>query len=127
MSAADMVRISSDENGDPDVIPHLGGPMTDAELIEVAAGFREGMLGDADSTGTCAMVCWPLAGFLEAMHGIECECIESDLERTNHVWIKLADGRALDPTADQFEQANGSRYPAVYLGAPADIHVEARA
>ena len=31
----------------------------------------------------------------------------------NHIWIRLADGRVLDPTADQFGD-----YPPVYLGDP---------
>jgi len=30
----------------------------------------------------------------------------------DHVWLRLADGRALDPTLDQFDVA----LPAVYLG-----------
>lgn len=96
--------------------------MTDAELIEVAAEFRAGIVGDGSSAWKCAMVCWPLAGYL-AFLGIECECIESDLGDCNHIWIRLADGRALDPTADQFNVLFPDLgMPAVYLGEPAVIH-----
>lgn len=85
------------------------------DIAQAAAEFRKGLLGSRDSMGMCAVVCRPLAGFLNAL-GISCECEEIDLVSvdgavTNHVWIKLADGRYLDPTVDQF----GYKKP-VYLG-----------
>jgi hypothetical protein len=41
----------------------------------------------------------------------------------NHVWIKLTDGRALDPTADQFNVLfPAMKMPPVYLGPPQSIH-----
>lgn len=97
--------------------------MTDEELIEFATEFREGILDGRQSARMCAMVCWPLVTLLN-MHGVACEAIESAFDDGNHVWIKLADGRVLDPTADQFGQL-----PTVYLGEPTDIHLppEARA
>lgn len=99
--------------------------MTDAELIETASGFREGMLQGRASTGMCAMVSWPLAGLLR-FHGVECECIESDLGEWNHIWIKLPDGRALDAMADQFNRLFPDlNLPPVYLGEPTAIHPEA--
>ena len=57
----------------------------------------------------CAVVCYPLSGYL-SMIGIEAAIEEVDLQYSNHVFLRLADGRILDPTADQF---NG---PKVYLG-----------
>lgn len=101
--------------------------MTDAELIEFAAEFREGILNGRPSNWMCAAVCWPLATLLN-MHGVECEAVESDLGDLNHVWIRLADGRALDPTADQFNILFPHYdLPPVYLGKPRDIHAEGNA
>lgn len=89
--------------------------MKDAELIEFAREFREGILGGRPSNLMCFAVCAPLAGLLE-LHGVRCEVVESDLDITNHVWIRLEDGRALDPTADQFGG------PDIYLGPPQKTH-----
>jgi hypothetical protein len=97
--------------------------MTDSDIIEIAEEFRAGILGERCSSGMCAVVAWPLAGFLIAAYGIPCECVESESPAgaawVNHVWIKLADGRALDPTFDQFGTG-----PSVYLGPPTDFHQE---
>lgn len=91
--------------------------MEDRDLVEFAEGFREGILRGNPSHRMCAAVSWPLASLLR-VHGVECEAIESDLGDCNHVWIKLADGRALDPTADQFNVLFLTDYPPVYLGEP---------
>lgn len=92
--------------------------MTDAELIECATEFREGILDGRDSKFMCAMVCWPLAGLL-GMYGVETETVESDLGECNHIWLRLKDGRALDPTADQFNWLFPDlNMPKVYLGPP---------
>lgn len=95
--------------------------MTDAQLIKFSASFREGILAGDPSDMMCAAVSWPLAALLRCS-GVDCETVETkDIETSygtvNHVWIRLADGRALDPTADQF-----GNYPAIYLGQPAEIH-----
>lgn len=95
--------------------------MTDVEMVEFATEFREGILDGRPSNWLCAAVSWPLAGMLR-LHGIECEAVESDLGGLNHVWIRLNDGRALDPTADQFNELFGFDNPPVYLGQPKDIH-----
>ena len=71
--------------------------MTDADLIKIASEFRKGMLGKKPSRMCCAMVSYPLAGYLAALHEMECACVETDLGELNHVWIRLADGRALVP------------------------------
>lgn len=98
--------------------------MSDDELIEFATEFREGILDGRPSVWMCAAVCWPLSTLL-SMHGVPNEAIESDLGEMNHIWLRLSDGRALDPTADQF---NGlfpdMRLPPVYLGRPISIHGE---
>ncbi len=92
--------------------------MDDDDLIECASGFREGVLGDRGSDLMCAAICWPLAGFLR-FSGVDCDAEDRDIEEegypANHVWIRLADGRVLDPTADQFSALN---LPPVYLGKP---------
>lgn len=98
--------------------------MTDADLIKFAADFRDGIIGDGPSTWMCAAISWPLAGLLN-FHGVQCVCVETDLGHCTHIWIRLADGRALDATADQFNHFNDCDFPEVYLGPPANIHVEA--
>jgi hypothetical protein len=94
--------------------------VTDDELREFAADFREGILDGGPSDWTCFMVCAPLETLLN-MHGVK--MVETDLGEMNHVWIKLSDGRALDPTADQFNRLFPDlALPPVYLGAPISIH-----
>lgn len=96
--------------------------MTDEEILFVARDFREGVLAGRDSYGMCAMVCLPLAGLLN-YYGVAAEVIASALHHnedfSNHLWIRLPDGRVLDPTADQFE---GLNLPPVYLGPPLAVH-----
>ena len=63
------------------------------------------------------------AGSLLRLHGIEAETVESDLGECNHVWLQLEDGRALDPTADQFNALFPDlAMPPVYLGPPMKCH-----
>lgn len=61
----------------------------------------------------CFAVCGPLQPLL-SLAGVETELVEAWFKREygeqNHYWLKLPDGRILDPTADQFG------LPAVYLG-----------
>jgi len=96
--------------------------MTDEELISFATEFRTSCLGeDGDPAWKCAMVCWPLSTLLE-MSGVSNEAVETDLGVCNHVWLRLADGRALDPTASQFNWCSIEQFPPVYLGAPRIIH-----
>jgi hypothetical protein len=94
--------------------------MDDRDLVEFAEGFRLGILRGRSSRLMCAAVSWPLAALLRC-HGVECECEEGDLGECNHIWIRLADGRVLDPTADQFNHFP-KQYPPVYLGAPTELH-----
>ncbi len=98
--------------------------MTDRQLKSVARQFRKGILHNRASAMFCYMVCAPLAGMLESVYGLKCELEEGDFGDCNHVWIKLADGRILDPTADQFNSTNhaDAPLPEVYLGKPTAIH-----
>lgn len=95
--------------------------MTDQDLVEFAYEFRKGVLGGRPSKWMCAAVCWPLSTLLN-MNGVECESVESDLGEMSHIWIRLADGRALDPTADQFNHLFSDNMPPVYLGPPTKYH-----
>lgn len=93
----------------------------DAALTEIARDFREGILGGGPSFMMCAAVSWPLAAYLRSIHGVDCETIESDFGECNHIWIKFADGRALDPTLDQFNRwFPWKNYPDVWLGPVAE-------
>lgn len=97
--------------------------MTDEELVTTASEFREGILDGKPSAWMCAAVCWPLAGYLSAFHDLKTETVEVDLGHMNHIWLRLPDGRALDPTADQFNSLFPQMsLPAVYLGPPLAIH-----
>lgn len=91
--------------------------MTDKQLIRVSSGFRRGLIGPEDGTMRCAMVSYSLAGYLSFV-GVACETEEVLLEKCNHVFIRLKDGRVLDGTADQFGG------PKVYLGEPLWFHKE---
>ena len=95
--------------------------MTDKQLVRFATSFRSGILAKNPSNWMCAAICWPLQPLLK-MAGVKCEVIESDLGHMNHVWLRLEDGRALDPTADQFNHLFLKDYPPVYLGPLLDIH-----
>lgn len=100
-----------------------GGGLEDADLVAIAADFRDGILDGGSSAWKCAMVCWPLAGYLSALHSFKTETVETDLGHMNHIWLRLPDGRALDPTADQFNRLfPDMNLPPVYLGPPLSIH-----
>lgn len=95
--------------------------MKDAKLIKIATEFRKGILDGRPSRMMCFAICAPLAGLLGAC-GVDVEVIEGDLGECNHVWLRLADGRVLDPTADQFNDYGFPEMPPVYLGPPTTIH-----
>jgi len=100
--------------------------MTDRQLVRFASEFRAGILDGDPPNWMCFAICAPLSSLL-AMHGVPNEVVESDLGEFNHFWLRLADGRALDPTADQFNHLFATDRPAVYLGPPLDLHVPASA
>ena len=93
--------------------------MSDAELKRVALDFREGLLGGGDSAFQCVAVCYPLASLLTTQ-GVDIRLATGTVSHSElfcyHTWLQLADGRILDPTADQFARPNGRRMPKVYLG-----------
>jgi len=95
--------------------------MDDKRLLKYVRAFRRGLLGKRPSNWACAMVCITLAPLLE-MQGVRVALVETDLGEMNHVWLRLSDGRALDPTADQFNELFSWSLPPVYLGAPLTIH-----
>jgi hypothetical protein len=83
-------------------------------LKSVVSSFRNGILGNRQSDNMCAAICYPLQGYLSFL-GIETEIIEADFGNTNHVWLKMKDGRIIDPTADQFSGPS-LKFPKVYIG-----------
>ena len=97
--------------------------MSDTELIEVVTDFRAGMLGDGPSTNRCAMVSYALEGYL-SMCGVECRV---EMPPQGHVYLRLADGRVLDATGDQFNAdlayaGLSEPMPPVYLGPDLAVH-----
>lgn len=98
--------------------------ISDEDLIEIASEFRLGLIGDRSSEGCCFMVSAPLAALLSGVYGVPCDLVESDHSDMGtacyeHFWIRLSDGRVLDPTFDQF--CSEEPVP-VYLGAPTEFH-----
>ena len=99
--------------------------MEDKDIIDFAMEFRSGILEDKRSSyGMCFAICAPLSTLL-ILSNVNCEMVESsheDIEESNflsHCWIKLDDGRVLDPTYDQFNEENGDP---IYLGPPTKFH-----
>lgn len=89
--------------------------MRASELRKIAMDFRRGVLNGRPSNDMCYAVAAPLAGMLSAVYGVACSLEgawmeETPIGTTNHYFIRLTDGRILDPTADQFGLAP------VYLG-----------
>lgn len=81
--------------------------LTDKQLIRIARDMRAGILGTRSSVDMCMVVSAPLQSMLSALYGVVCELEEVWLDETpqgttNHVFLRLPDGRILDPTADQF-------------------------
>lgn len=99
--------------------------MNDKQLIRFAKSFRTGIIGRKAGDYACFMVCAPLAPLLRHS-GVKAEMrdgwIALDVGSINHYWIELADGRVLDPTAEQFNKRLGLDLPRVYLGPPTQIH-----
>jgi hypothetical protein len=92
--------------------------LTDAELLALTTEFRAGILGDRPSTNMCAIVCYPLEGYLSFL-GVDVTLQHGDpVRQRDHVWLALPDGRVLDPTADQFDASLGP----VYLGPRLAMH-----
>lgn len=92
--------------------------MNQRELRNTVTSFRSGILQGREPARMCYAVCAPLQGFLKAL-GVQTELMEGEVETdvlTNHYWLKLADGRIIDPTASQFTDPFGVRMPKVYIG-----------
>ena len=96
--------------------------MTDRELVQIVMEFRNGILEDLpDNVSMCFAVSWPLSSYLRTAAGIESRLVRGavgDDEEHSHHWLRLADGRIIDATADQFGG------PPVYLGPLPNGYVE---
>jgi hypothetical protein len=95
--------------------------MTDKQILATARAMRRGILGKKSSVDMCMVVSAPLQGYLSAVYGLETELEEVWFDETpqgttNHVFLRLTDGRILDPTADQFglEPVYLGEMPALY-------------
>ena len=90
-------------------------------LLTYARDFREVVLQGASSERMCVALSAPLHAAFHAQ-GIPTQLVVSDLGECEHIFLQLADGQVLDPTADQFNWCSRQKLPGVYLGAPALIH-----
>lgn len=93
--------------------------MNDKALLKTVREFRKGLLENDTSEFKCFMVCAPLQAYLgfigyttKLIKGLV--DISEDLE-AGHYWLRLRDGRILDPTADQFSTP-ARPMPDVYIG-----------
>lgn len=89
-------------------------------IYRIAVDFRKGILNGKPSNWMCRAVCLPLQGYLGIL-GYEVELrdgvlFDTDGDELYHTWLRLPDGRILDPTADQFNEAMGKSMPPVYIG-----------
>lgn len=93
------------------------------ELMKFVHNFRRGILNGCQSHRMCFAVCAPLQTLL-SMAGVETELVEVDFMNAaadeaavpmNHVYLRLADGTIIDPTADQFS-SDVVKFPKVYIG-----------
>jgi hypothetical protein len=93
--------------------------MSDRELIRITSGFTKGILNKRESKSMCFAVSFPLQGYL-SFCGLEAEIIEGEIklnkEVWNHFWLRLPDGRILDPTANQFKTPDGKEMPKIFIG-----------
>jgi hypothetical protein len=87
--------------------------MKDKTLLRITKEFTEGILGDRSPHKMCFAVCAPLQTYLSFTSKFETELVEGCVNTDwQHFWLKLPDGRILDPTASQFKGM-----PQIYLGA----------
>lgn len=91
------------------------------ELLTYARVFREAILQGASSERMCVALSAPLHAAFQA-RGTPSQLVVSDLGECEHIFLRLADGQVLDPTADQFNWCSRQKLPGVYLGASALIH-----
>lgn len=89
--------------------------MTDKQLIDITKQFTKGLTGGVIKQ-KCFIISSPLQSYLQFC-GIETELIKGWVRFPDadygHYWLKLKDGRILDPTAGQFDE---SELPKIYLG-----------
>lgn len=93
--------------------------MLDKELHKIVAGFTKGLLGNWTTESKCFMVSYPLQGYLSFL-GIECELVKGEVNTPKawwgHFWVKLKDGRIIDPTIEQFNYPEDKPFKGVYIG-----------
>lgn len=92
-----------------------------SDLLTYAQDFRESVLQGCSSQRMCVALSAPLHAAFRA-RGTASELLITDLGECEHVFLRLADGQVLDPTADQFNSFSREKLPGVYVGRPASIH-----
>lgn len=92
--------------------------MTAKALRYFVTEFRKGILDGGPSMLMCYVVCWPLQALL-SVEGVETDLVKGTVGDQEHYWLKLPDGRIIDPTADQFPNL-----PSVYIGKQPTNYVE---
>lgn len=91
---------------------------TDEEIRDIAKKFVKGLLSKKSTTDMCYLVCQPLQAYLYFLN-VDCKLTEGEIKfagnEWHHFWITLADGRIIDPTANQFIKNSGIRMKNLYV------------
>lgn len=92
--------------------------MNDKEILKFVKSFRKGILGGREPNDMCYLVCAPLSNLLQLM-GVKCELWKCEVSQEEGIFVHFAilyNGKIIDPTASQFKDINGKKYPDVYFG-----------
>lgn len=102
--------------------------MNQREIKRQATAFVKGLLGGDSPGGMCYAVSAALQGYL-SFAGVQCgleKCWIADRKSGHwqHYYLRLPNGRILDPTASQFNRMLGRQMPLVYIGDKPDWYLE---
>jgi hypothetical protein len=97
-------------------------------LRNTVTAFRRGLLGRRPSRLMCFVVCAPLEALLTLEgHAVKMShgwILDEEGDEIAHTWLRLSDGRIIDPTADQFKKPDGGKMPRVYIGEKPEWYIE---
>jgi hypothetical protein len=99
--------------------------MSDKEIKRICLDFRKGLLGKKSSELMCFAVSSPLQAVL-SLCDYETKLVSGEVKTCcytiNHYWLEMEDGRIIDATADQFNDA-GKKMPKVYIGEKPEFYL----
>lgn len=104
-------------------------------LEKVCLDFRRGILGRRSSHRMCNAICRPLQAWLSFSENLQTRTVQGLFVKHDgdpnifrwamwHWWLKLPDGRIIDPTADQLKRYEYPAMPKVFIGERPDWYPE---